>query len=183
MLGKRKSTSSVTWGLFYIPRITRDNGIFVTDKGGYIFSNFFKALAAEKEMRLPPLVLKHPDEAANEYVRNYDMVIVLKDPEGTKICYSVEYRNKLPLAFADRIKTFMQVMPDDTVLWSDNVLKDPQEAPAREVIYGQKPEKPPRRETRADIRKKWAHPGELKPDELNYLLGKSQEPPKGTPLP
>lgn len=184
MLGKRKSASrGVTWGLFYVPGQSRDSGIFVTDKSGYIFSEFFKTLAAEKNMELPPLVLKHPDQAVNEYVRNYEMVAVLRDPEGNKICYSVDYRNKLPSAFTARLRNFMQVMPDDTVLWSDDVLRDPQEAPAREVIYGQKPEKPPKKPSRADVRKQWAHPGELKPDEMDYLLGKTKEPPKGGKTP
>lgn len=184
MLGKRRSTSgSVTWGFFYIPRITRDAGIFATDKKGYIFTEFFKLLAEEKGMTLPPLVLKHPDEATNEYVRNYGMVIVLKDPEGTKICYSANYRNKLPTAFIDRLRVHGGVMPDDTVLWSDTVLKDPQEAPAREVIYGEKPERAPaaKRRTAATVRKDWAHPSALKPEEMDYLLGKTPKPKGGNP--
>lgn len=181
MLGKRKSTSgSVTWGFFYIPRITRDAGIFATDKKGYIFTEFFKILAEEKGLDLPPLVMKHPDEAANEYVRNYGMVIVLRDPEGTNICYSVQYRNKLPTAFLDRLRTHGQLMPDNTVLWSDDVMKDPQEAPAREVIYGEKPQRrAAARRTSATVRKDWAHPGELKPEEMDYLLGKDPDPKGG----
>lgn len=184
MLGKRKTTSgSVTWGFFYIPRITRESGIFATDKKGYIFSEFFKLLADEKGLDLPPGVLKHPDEAANEYVRNYGMVIVLRDPEGTKICYSTRFRNKLPLAFTDRLRTHLQLMPDDAVLWSDDINVDPQEASAREVIYGEKPQAhervPGTRRTKAQIRKQWAHPTALNADEMNYLLGKSHDPKGG----
>ena len=182
MLGKRNTTSgSVTWGFFYVPRITREAGIFATDKKGYIFSEFFKLLAEEKGVDLPPGVMKHPDEAANEYVRNYGMVVVLRDPEGTKICYSVNYRNKLPLSFTDRLRTHLQLMPDDTVLWSDDILKDPQEAPAREVVYGEKPqrEKVPRK-SKAQLRKEWAHPTALNKGEMDYLLGKSDNPKGGT---
>lgn len=177
MLGKRKSKSTgKNWGFFYIPGTTRDSGIFVTDEKEYIFSAFFKVLADEKGFRPPPLMLKHPDEAMNEYIRNYDLVAVLRDPEGNKICYSVNYLNKLPSEFTNRLRTYLQLMPDDTVLWSDSVSTDPQEAPARQVIYGQRPEKPPKR-TKADVRKHWAHPAELKPEEMDYLSGKTKEPP------
>lgn len=182
MLGKRKSTSgSVTWGFFLIPRITRENGIFATDKKGYIFTEFFKLLADEKGMDLPPGVMKHPDEAVNEYVRNYGMVIVLRDPEGTFICYSVKYRNKLPESFLARLRSHFHLMPDSSVLWSDDVLKDPQEAPAREVIFGEKPERDriPRK-SRAQVRKEWAHPTALNTGEMDYLLGKTDNPKGGT---
>ena len=178
MLGRQKSKSTGKfWGFFYIPGTTRDSGIFVTDDKGYIFSEFFKVLADEKGAQPPRLVLKHPDEAIDEYIRNYDLVAVLRDPDGNKICYSVNYLNKLPQGFTNRLRTYLQLMPDDTVLWSDSVLAEPQEAAARQVIYGQRPEKPPRKPTRADVRKHWAHPSELNQKERDYLSGKTQEPP------
>lgn len=176
MLGNNSKSGAATLAFFYIPEITRDSGIFVSDKDGYIFSEFFKILAEEKGTELPPSVLDHPDHAANDYVRNYNMVIVMKDASNAKICYSVDYVNKLPREFIDRIRNYLHLMPDDTVLWSDDVFKDPSEVSAREVIYGKKLERPSR-ETRADIRKKWAHPQALNQREMDYLTGKSDEPP------
>lgn len=179
MLGKQKSkTRGKIWGFFYVPGTTRDSGIFTTDDKGYIFSEFFKILADEKGAKPPQLMLKHPDEAMDEYIRNYDLVAVLRDPEGNKICYSVNYLNKLPAAFTARLRTYLQLMPDDPVLWSDSVLRDPQEADARQVIYGQRPEKPPRKPTRAEVRRHWAHPSELSKPEMDYLTGKTEEPPQ-----
>jgi len=179
MLGKQKSSSGTTRGFFYLPGITRDNGIFAEDSHDYIFINFFKILAKEKGMELPPPMLEHPDNAFNEYLRNYGLVAVVLQPDGGKECYSVEYRNKLPAAFIDRVRAYLQVMPDDTVLWRDDAFNAPQEAPAREVIYGQRPEKPPRKPSRQDVRKHWAHPGGLSPEEMDYLTGKKKEPPQG----
>lgn len=177
MLGAQKS-SGQTRGLFYVPNVTFDIGLFVTDKNGYIFSEFFKQLASQKNIKLPPSVLEHPDNAANEYVRNYDMVIVLRTSDNTKVCYSAEYRNKLPSEFTEQLRRYLDIQRDDTVLWSDDIFKDPQEAPAREVIYGQKPEPPPKKPTRAQTRQKWAHPGGLSREEMDYLTGKSQDLPE-----
>jgi hypothetical protein len=181
MLGTQSKAAMPMWGFFYIPRVTRDSGLFVTDRKGYIFRELFRVLADEKGIRLPPLVLKHPDEAANEYIRNYDMVAILRDTEGTVVCYSVEYRNKLPQAFTDRLRTYLGLMPDSTVLWSDDIDHEPQEEPAREVIYGQKPEPPPKKPTRAQMRAKWAHPSELTQAQLDYLMGRTDEPPPDMP--
>lgn len=181
MFGHGKTeTHGSTWGLFYVPRMTRSSGIFVDDAGGgYVFSEFFKILAQEKNMTLPRLVVKFPDNAVNEYLRNYGMVAVVRDQEGNKMCWSVNYRNRLPLVFTDRLRAHFGLMPDDTVLWSDDVFREPREAPAREVVYGERPEKPPKKQTRAEVRKKWAKPDELSSHEWDYLSGKTEEEPPG----
>lgn len=180
MLGRGKSQPRpVTRGFFYIPRVTGDAGIFAEDRGrSYIFKEFLKALSEWIDREFPSLVYKYPDRATNEYVKNYDMVAVLVDHEGNKVCYSVNYLNKLPQVFVDRIRSHLQIMPDDTILWADDVYSTPRPASAREVIYGQKPEKPPKNPTRRELAKKWQHPEALTPEEMSFLMGKPTEPPK-----
>lgn len=179
MLGKSNSAKTGhTLGLFYIPRITRENGVFTSDANGYIFTEFFRIIAEEHGTQVPEMAVKQPDTMANHYVRNYAAVFILKTPDGENICYSVNYRNQLPSALTDRLRRVFELMPDDTVLWSDDVFKEPQSAPAREVLYGERPEKPPKRETRAAIQKRWAHPQALDQNELDYLNGKRTEPPR-----
>lgn len=163
-------------GLFYVPRMTRENGIFTDDSGGYIFSQFFKILAEEKGVPLPPLALKLPDNALNEYVRNYGLVAVVRDHEGASICWSANYLNKLPLPFTDRLRRSFGIMPDDMVLWSDDVFKEPQSVSAREVIFGDRLKKQ-ERPTKDQVKKKWVGPGELNKGEWDYLSGKSSESP------
>lgn len=175
MLGRGKSKSNGSMGLFYIPRMTRDGGIFTDDSGGYIFSQFFKTLADEKGVPLPRLALKMPDSALNEYVRNYGLVAVVRDHEGSTLVWSVNYLNRLPHAFTDRLRRSFGIMPDSTVLWSDDVFKEPKEMPAREVIFGERPEKPGR-ETKSQKQKKWANPSPLNKGEWDYLKGKSNSP-------
>jgi len=139
-----KKTRGSVWGFFYIPRITRESGIFASDKKDYLFSEFFKILAEEKEMKLPPLVLKHPDEATNEYLKNYGLVVVVRDhAEGNNICFSNSRCNKLPAEFTDRIRNNLKVMQSDVIQWSDDLLKQAQIATVREVIYGEPPPAPP----------------------------------------
>lgn len=162
-------------GLFYVPRMTRDNGIFTDDSGGYIFSQFFKLLSEEKGLPLPRLVLKFPDNALNEYLRNYGLVAVVRDHEGSNLCWSVNYINRLPAPFTDRLRRSFGIMPDSTVLWSDDVFKEPKELPAREVIFGERTLEP-RKETKREKKKKWYSPGPLKKDEWDYLSGKSDSP-------
>lgn len=164
-------------GLFYVPRMTRESGIFTDDSGGYIFSEFFKILAQEKGLQLPRLALKMPDNALNEYVRNYNLVAVVRDGEGSTVCWSANYFNRLPLPFTDRLRRSFGIMPESTVLWSDDVFKEPQEVSAREVIFGQRLAKPEQRQTKAQIKKKWVSPGELSKNEWDYLSGKSPESP------
>jgi len=60
------------------PRVTRD-AVFTADKKGYIFSEFFKFWLTKSGKPLPPLVLKHPDHALNEYTQNYGLVAVVRD--------------------------------------------------------------------------------------------------------
>lgn len=122
-------------------------------------------------------MLKHPDNAVNSYVQNYGLVIVMIDQDGRKVCYSSNYRNKLPEPFLDRVRSRMGVMPADTVLWADDVFKTPEPYPAREVVYGEKPEPPPKKPTRAQKRAQWAHPSPLNPEEINYLTGRSRKFP------
>jgi hypothetical protein len=180
--GKRKKAAPApkrARALFYIPRITADTGFFAEDQGdGYILAEILKALADRTGRALPALALQHPDTAVNEYVRNYNMVIVMLDHEGNKVCISADYRNQLPPSFVDRVRSFLQVMPDDTVLWAEDVFNTPRPAPAREVVYGQKPEKPPKSPTRKELAKKWQHPEALTPEEMSFLMGKSTKPPK-----
>lgn len=180
--GKRKKAAPApnrTRGLFFIPRITGDNGFFAEDRGdSYILTEILKAIADRTGHTMPDLVLKHPDNAVNEYVRNYGMVIVMVDHEGNKVCISSDYRNQLPPPFVDRVRAFLQIMPDDMVLWSEDVFNAPRPAPAREVVYGQKPEKPPKKPTRKELAVKWQHPEALSPEEMSFLMGKSTKPPK-----
>jgi len=138
-----EKTSGCIRGFFYIPQTTRESGIFTTDGEGYIFSEFFRILADEKDMELPPLVLKHPDEAINEYLKSYGLVAVVQDQEKSIICFSSSRCNKLPTAFTDRIRTFLHLMPSDTTQWTDDVFKETQKAAASEVIYGTSPPSPP----------------------------------------
>ena len=138
-----EQTSGSVWGFFYVPRTTRESGIFATDKKGYIFSEFFKILADEKGLELPPLALKHPDEAINEYLKNYGLVAVVRDHQGSKLCFSISRCNKLPTGFTDRLRTYLELMPSDTIQWSDDVFKEAQRVAASEVIYGMSPPPPP----------------------------------------
>lgn len=176
--GKYRSLSRDSWGLFYLPRITGDQGLFAAEGFEDLFTGFLRALEKFTRQPVPKLMYDRPDDAINSYVQNYDMVIVMIDTDGQKRCYSVSPRNQLPTPFLDRVRATMGVQPSDVVLWSDSVFKAPREASAREVIYGHKPEKPPRRLTKAERKAKIAQGDPLSPDELDYLTGKSQEPPK-----
>jgi hypothetical protein len=178
MLGRSKPKSAITKGYFYVPRQTREDGIFASDRDeDYIFVDFFKILARERGRQLPELVLKYPDNAINEYLKNYGLVIVMLDHEGNKFCYSRNYRNNLPTVFTDQIKSHLQIMPSDTVFWSDDIFKEPREVSAGEVIYGERISRPSSRKTLAQKQKDWAHPQELTKDELDYLSGKTNQPP------
>jgi hypothetical protein len=177
MFGKKtKPGPAQSGGFFYMPRLTREEGIFVSDKGGYLFSEFLKVLSQESGSEIPPNALKHPDTAINNYVRNYGLIAVIKDHENRIVCYSASYLNRLPSAFTDQLRSLLRVVPDTEILWSDDVFKEPQYASAREVIYGQKLEKPPGRRTREQIRRTWAHPQALNKRELDFLSGKRDEP-------
>lgn len=179
MFGAKKSKPgpAPSGGFFYLPRLTRKDGIFVSDQQGeYLFTAFLKVLANETGSELQPNVLKHPDNAVNSYIRNFDLVLVMKDHEGRVICYSSSYTNRLPRAFTDQLRSHFNIGPDSDILWADDVFTEPQYASAREVLYGQKLEKPPTRRTREQIRRTWAHPQALSPKEMDYLLGRDEEP-------
>lgn len=185
MLGRGKHKKAASGpsqrsrALFFVPRITPPVGFFAEDKlggGGYIMAEILKALSDRTGHRLPPIALEHPDTAVNEYVRNYGMVIVMLDHEGNKVCLSTNYRNQLPAQFLDRVRNYLEIMPDDTVLWAEDLFNSPRPAPAREVVYGQKPEKPPKKPSRKEVAQKWQHPDALTPDELSFLMGKSKPP-------
>ena len=180
MLGRRKNKKTShepSWGLFYLPRVTSDQGIFAAEQADDIFTSFLRSLERYTGKRVPSVMYDHPDNAVNQYVVNYGLVVIMLDTDGNKVCYSSSYRNKLPMPFLDRVRSSMGLMPGDTVLWSDDVFRRPEEASAREVVYGEKPEKPPRKPTRAEVRTRWAHAKELGPDEMSYLMGKSEVPP------
>lgn len=169
----------MTRGFFHVPRVTGERGLYADDRnGGYIFANFLKKFAEHTGRPMTALAKKMPDTAINEMVTNFGMVVVMKDHDGNKICFSTSYRPKLPQAFVERIRSDLNLMPTDVILWADNVFDEPQEAPAREVIYGERPEKPPKQPGRAQIAKKWQHPEALSPDEMSFLVGKSTKPPK-----
>src|SRR4051812_12128221 len=108
---KLEKTPGLVWGFFYVPRVTRDGGIFTADKKGYIFSEFFKILADENGKPLPPLVLKHPDHALNEYIQNYGLVAVVRDHEGNRLCFSKSRCNTLPGEFTARLSSFLKLLP------------------------------------------------------------------------
>lgn len=161
-----------------MPEMTRPEGIFVNDNEGYIFSEFFKTIAQEGGVELPPAVLEHPDNAANAYVQNYGLVIVMQNPDRSFVCFSSNYLNKLPMQFTSRVRSHFGLMPTGKVFWSDDVFKEPEEFPARQVIYGQKPEPPPPRapkQTKEQVRRRWANP-KLSQRELDYLKGERDEP-------
>src|SRR5690242_14155389 len=144
MFGTKKSKRGParSGGFFYLPRLTRKDGIFVSDTDDYLFSAFLKALANETGSQLPQSALKHPDNAVNSYIRNFGMVVVMKDHENRVICYSANYMNQLPNAFTDQLRSHFNIGPDSEILWSDDVFREPQYASAREVIYGQRLDKP-----------------------------------------
>ena len=183
MLGRRKQKSKAapptpSQGLFWLPRIVSDSGVFFTDRGeSYIFAALLKSLAEYTGKPVAPLALQHADTAVNEYVRNYGMVIAMIDHEGHKLIISERQSPRLPVPFQDRIRSALQIMPDDTVLFSNDVFATPQPASAREVVYGERPQKPPKGPTRKETEKKWSHPEGLSPDEMAYLTGKSKKPP------
>lgn len=166
--GKSSSKSSYTWGLFYIPRITPEGGLFADDHQGsrYIFTEVLRSLGNYVDRKFGANILRHSDTAVNEYVRNYGMVLLMLDHERRKLCFSASYRPKLPQPFIDRVRETLRIMPDDTLLWADDVFKEPQEAPAREVLYGERLAKPPRQSARR-------HPEALSASELDYLTGKN----------
>src|SRR5208283_4295464 len=116
-----EQSSGSIWGFFYISGTTRDSGIFTPDTEGYIFSEFFRILADEKGMELPPLVLKHPDEAVNEYLKNYGLVAFLWNTRANRFCFSNSRCNKLPTEFTDRLRNYAKLMPTDTVEWTDDI--------------------------------------------------------------
>jgi hypothetical protein len=175
--GKHHKTNRQSWGLFYLPRVTADQGIFAAEGVEDIFTAFLRAMERYTSRRIPQPMYDHPDNAVNSYVKDYGLVIVMLDQDGTKLCYSANPRNRLPVAFLDRVRSTMAVMPSDIIRWSDDVFKTPEEVSAREVVYGEKPEKPPRKLTKAEKRAKWAQPVTLTPEEVAYLTGKSKTPP------
>jgi hypothetical protein len=158
--------------------VTGDAGAFFEDVGQtYVFEALLRSLEQYTRQKFPEQVYEHPDHAVNEYVRNYGMVIAMIDHEGNKTLISPKYWLKIPPAFQDRIRSFLQIMPDDTVLWAEDVFKTPQPAPARETIYGERPEKPSKAPSRKATEKKWQHPDALTPEEMSFLTGKSTKPP------
>jgi len=160
-------------GVFYIPRITPNSGLFFEDRGEtYVFAALLKALSSFTGRAFPAIVFEHSDTAVNEYVTNYGMVIGMTDHEGNKTVISAQYRNNLPSLYVDRLRSFLQFMPGDIVLWAKNVFDTPQPAPAKEVVYGEKPEQSPRRLSKTEIAAKWQHPDALSSGEMDYLTGK-----------
>ena len=152
MLGRksrRKPSGMSSVALFYMPRGTQEAGLFAEDSKGYIFAEILKRLAASAGQAVPRQVLKQPDQTINSLVRNNGLVIFLRDHEGNKSVYSANYRNKLPAAFANRIRGW-EVYPDDEILWSSDVFTTPRRGSAREVIWGEKLEGPPK-PTKAQI--------------------------------
>lgn len=178
MLGRGKSTNPESGipsrGVFYIPRMTTEEGIFADGRSDYIFTDFLKEVELRIGKPFPAKALSAPDSTINELISNHGLVAVMID-QGKKYCYSYQYWNKLPQPFIDRVQS-IGVQPADTVLWSNDVFKEPQEGSAREVIYGQKPQKPPKRQTRAQVKKKWAEPQELTPEEMRFLMGQKDDP-------
>ncbi len=169
--GKQKGSKAIpAFGVFYIPRFTSEQGIFADGTKDYIFVDFIKAIQKLSGRQLPSMALTKPDSVVNEYVKNYGLVAVVVDGSAKQV-FSYNFRNKLPQGFIDRVRS-IGVMPDDTVLWAKDVFNEPQPLPAREVIYGEKPQKMPKGMTRDQVRAKWANPQELTPDELRYLMGK-----------
>jgi hypothetical protein len=168
--GKKKSSKATpAYGVFYLPRFTSEQGVFADGSKDYIFVDFLKEIQKLSGRDFPPMALTKPDTVVNEYVKNYGLVAVVVDGSAKQV-FSYTFRNKLPQQFMDRVQS-IGVMPDDTVLWANDVFNEPQPLPAREVIYGQKPEKLPKGLTRNQTRAKWANPQELSPDELRYLMG------------
>jgi hypothetical protein len=147
--GKKVGQTS-SWGLFYLPRVTTDAGIFAAEGEQDIFAEFFLSLARYTSWRtdLPvtadhPAIMRHPDTAINALVVDYGLVIIMIDHDKKPVCFSANYLNRLPPDFLERIRSKMRVMPSHIVLWADNVFKTPRACPAQEVIYGQRMEKPP----------------------------------------
>jgi hypothetical protein len=179
MLGRGKiyetEETNRTVGFFYSPMIGPDTGIMVTDENGYIFTEYVIALGKHGN-ELPPIVLEHPDEFVNELIRNYDLVVVTYNWEGDKMCFSRKHRNRLPRQLLELIR-FAQVMPADTILWADDVFKTPEPALAREVIYGERPERDEQeRQRKSSIASKWQHPDALSSEEMDLLTGKESNP-------
>jgi hypothetical protein len=186
MFGKPSKGSGNTRGLFYMPRFTNPGGIYASDNAGYIFNEFFIQFDKITQQNMAKMTANHPDDAVNNLIQNYDFVAVILDYEGNKICYSLRPANRLPTEFTDRVRSVLDIMPNDTVLWADDVFNTPQEATAREVIFGQKakrssPPHPPRPPSKASLRKeaekRWAHPDALSKDELDFLMGKKPRKP------
>jgi len=182
MLGKksRRKAKAQAGGpslaLFYIPRMTSEQGLTADDRSGYIFEQVLKRLGEFTNVRMPPELLQGSDKAINVYIRNYGMVLLLVDHEDNRIFYSANYKNKLPTVFTDRVRRDFNVLPDSQILWASDVYVTPRQAPAREVIWGEKLQGPPK-ETRTQKKEKWQHPEGLSPEELDYLMGKKKQPP------
>lgn len=190
MLGKPKfRTGGSTWGFFYVPKITRNTGIFASDDKGQIFIEFFRTLASEKGTTLPDVITSAPNVAANQYITNYGLVAIIQNRDGAVFCYSYRYRNKLPPEFVERVRSHMKLMPEDSIFWSNDVTKAPRSGPAREIVYGQPTEKKPKsaktaepyrgghRQTRAQKGQNWVNVKPLTKDEMDFLTGKRKDLP------
>lgn len=165
-------------GLFVVPRVTPTTGLYFAESPTEdVFTNLIKRLGEYGQNPPSPAALKHPDTAVNALIQDYNGVIVLIDGDGRKLCYSLNYRNKLPVSFTDRLRSDLGIMPSDTIIWADDVFQDNGKSGlAMEIIWGETRSQPPR-PSRTDAAQKWLHPDELSPEELNYLMGKSEEPP------
>lgn len=180
MLGKGKKHHGYqpkSVGLFLVPRVTPTTGLFAAENGDDLFTAFLKHFGEFSGSPPSEAALQHPDTAVNELVKNYGAVVVIVDRSGSKLCYSSSYRNQLPTDFTDRLRQ-IGVMPADSVYWSSDVFTQGQPYPAREVLWGELPNKPPKAPSRREVAKRWQHPEELTPDELRFLMGKEQEPPQ-----
>jgi len=142
MLGRRPKHVGLTRGLFYLPRVTGDSGLYADDREGrYLFSDFFKELAEFTDVPRSRLSKERPDAAINFLIQNHGLVVVCKDHERNFYCYSLRYQNKLPEPFLDRVRGSLLLLPSQTVFWADDVFKEPQQGSAREIVFGERLEK------------------------------------------